>query len=168
MKLYLLRHGIAVERIGGVIRSDFERPLTDEGRRELEVISLALKRLNVKAELVISSPLLRAKQTAEIIAEVHALDKPIEISECLAPGGAVSDVYKVLRKFSSLQEVFLVGHEPDIGRLAGALLWAGTEFDMPFKKAGICRIDISDVPPSYPGRLKWFVTPKMISCLAVK
>jgi phosphohistidine phosphatase len=162
MKLYLLRHGIAVDRIGGAIRSDFDRPLTDEGRKELYVVGEALKRLNARLEVVISSPLLRARQTGEIIAEVYGLDKPLEITEALAPGGASSDVYKVLRKYSSANEVVLVGHEPDIGRLAATLLWAGTEFDMPFKKAGVCRIDVSDVPPSYPGRLKWFVTPKVM------
>jgi phosphohistidine phosphatase len=168
MKLYLLRHGIAVERVGGAIKSDFERPLTEEGRKELYVVGEALKRLNVKTDLVISSPLVRAKQTAEIIAEVHSVGKPVEISEALAPGGGASDIYKVLRKFSSANEVFLVGHEPDIGRLAGNLLWAGPEFDMPFKKAGVCRIDIADVPPSYPGRLKWFVSPKIMSYVAGK
>lgn len=163
MKLYLLRHGIAVDRIGGSIRSDFDRPLTEDGRKELYVVGEALKRLNAKLEVVISSPLVRARQTGEIIAEVYGLREPLEITEALAPGGAASDVYKVLRKFPLVNEVVLVGHEPDIGRLAATLLWAGTEFDIPFKKAGVCRIDVSDVPPSYPGRLKWFVTPKILS-----
>lgn len=168
MKLYLLRHGIAVERIGGPIHSDFQRPLTEEGTAELYLVGAALKRLNVKADLIVSSPLVRAKQTAEVISEVLNCGKDIEITEALAPGGSASDVYKVLRNFSSLPEIFLVGHEPDIGRLAGTLLWSGPEFDMPFKKAGICRIDIGDVPPSYPGRLKWFLTPKVMTYIGAK
>lgn len=166
MKLYLLRHGIAVERIGGPIQNDFQRPLTDEGIVELARVARALKRLNVKADLVVSSPLIRARQTAEIIREGLACPKEVEIAEALAPGGSASDVYKVLRNFSTLTEIFLVGHEPDIGRLAGTLLWSGPEFDMPFKKASICRIDISDVPPSFPGRLKWFLTPKVMEFVA--
>jgi phosphohistidine phosphatase len=163
MKLYLLRHGIAVDRIGGAIHNDFQRPLTENGREELKVVGAALKRLNVKADLMISSPLVRARQTAEIIKSALNSPREIEIAEALAPGGGVSDLYKFLRPFSQLDEIFLVGHEPDMGRLAGNLLWSGPEFDMPFKKAGICRIDINDVPPNIPGRLKWFLTPKIIS-----
>jgi phosphohistidine phosphatase len=168
MKLYLLRHGIAVERIGGAIHNDFQRPLTEEGVAELRVLGTALKRLNVGADLVVSSPLVRARQTAEIIQEALACQQELEMTEALAPGSGASDVYKVLRKFSAAVEVFLVGHEPDMGRLAGTLLWSGPEYDMPFKKAGLCRIDVSDIPPTAPGRLKWFVTPKIMSLIASK
>jgi hypothetical protein len=52
-----------------------------------------------------------------------------------------------------------------MGRLASTLLWAGPEVEIPFKKAGVCRIDVNDLPPSYPGVLKWFITPKIASML---
>jgi len=166
MKLYLLRHGIAVDRLGGAVQNDFQRHLTDEGGAELRVVGKALKRLNVKADLIISSPLVRAKQTAEIIKQVLACPKDIELTEALAPGGGISDVYKVLRQAKGMQEVFLVGHEPDLGRLAGNLLWASPEFNMTFKKAGTCRIDVNDIPPTFPGSLKWFITPKIATLAA--
>jgi len=163
MKLYLLRHGIAVDRIGGPIQNDFQRPLTEEGCVETRMVAQGLKRLKVNADLVVASPLIRARQTAEIVGEILGKQKGIEICDALAPGSNASDIYKFLRKFKDLQEVFLVGHEPDMGRLAGTLLWSGPELNIPFKKAGVCRIDVSDIPPTHPGILKWFLTPKIIS-----
>ncbi len=162
MKLYLLRHGIAVDRIGGEINSDWQRPLTKEGRAETSQVALALAKIGVKAKLVVTSPLVRAKQTAEIVANTFAKDIELQITEALAPGGTASDLYKFLTPFQQLEEIFLVGHEPDMSRLAGTLLWAGPELNMSFKKAGVCRIDIVDIPPSSPGILKWFLTPKIL------
>jgi phosphohistidine phosphatase len=163
MKLFLFRHGIATDRIGGAVRTDFDRPLTDEGRHETRLVASYLKKLGLKPDLVVASPLVRAKQTAEIINEVLAGD--LQISDALAPGGAASDVYKFLARFPRCDEAFLVGHEPDMGRLAGSLLWVGPEFDMTFKKAGCCRIDISSLPPTSPGALKWFLAPKLVHAM---
>jgi len=165
MKLYLLRHGIAVDRIGGQISADWQRPLTKEGYEETQHVAAGLKTIGVKADLIISSPLIRAKQTAEIVLEALAKESEMQISEALAPGGTASDLYKFLRPFSQKENIFLVGHEPDISRLAGTLLWVGPDLNMPFKKAGICRIDIVDIPPSSPGVLKWFATPKLLCAL---
>jgi phosphohistidine phosphatase len=167
MKLYLLRHGIAVDRIGGDITSDWQRPLTKEGKKETSQVATALLKLGVKANAVVSSPLIRARQTADIIVEVLAKGIELQITDSLAPGGMASDLYKFLKPFSQLEEIFLVGHEPDIGRLAGTLLWAGPELNIAFKKTAVCRIDILDIPPSSPGILKWFVTPNILCPLAV-
>jgi phosphohistidine phosphatase len=166
MKLYLTRHGIALDRIGGAIKNDFQRPLTQAGIDELGLVVKALKRLEVGADLVIASPLIRAKQTAEIIRLGLGTPQALEISEALCPGAPTSDLFKALSQFTAFEQIFLVGHEPDMSRIAGTLLWCGAEFNMPFKKAGIARIDISDVPPSFPGRLKWFLTPKIMSQIA--
>jgi len=163
MKLYLMRHGIALDRIGGAVQNDFQRPLTDEGQVETRAVALALKRLGVHADVVVASPLVRAKQTAEIVCDIFSVKRPLEITDALAPGGAASDVYKVLRKFTPFEEAFLVGHEPDIGRLTGTLLWSGPDLNIPFKKAGIARVDVFDVPPTSPGELKWFLTPKILT-----
>lgn len=165
MKVYLLRHGIAVDRIGGAIRSDFDRPLTEEGRSETLSVAMGLKRLGVFPDLIVSSPLVRAKQTATIVHEAFGLKKPLEICDGLCPGSSASDVYKFLRNHLPFQEVFLVGHEPDMGRLAATMLWAGPELDIPFKKSGVCRVDIVDLPPTSPGTLKWFVTPKIAALI---
>jgi phosphohistidine phosphatase len=165
MKLYLMRHGIAIDRIGGAIHNDFQRPLTDEGRAETRAVATGLKRLGVGANLVVSSPLVRAKQTAEIVLDVLAAKQGLEITDSLSPGCNLSDLYKFLRKFQPFEEAFLVGHEPDMGRIAATLLWSGPELEIPFKKSGICRVDVSDLPPTSPGVLKWFITPKIATLL---
>lgn len=169
MKLYLLRHGIATERVGSGILNDSQRPLTEQGKAETKLVAMGLKRLNIKPDAVVTSPLIRAKQTAEIICEILGSKDDLKITDALAPGGMAGDLYKFLRhshRPQNIQEIFLVGHEPDIGRLAGTLLWAGPELDIPFKKAGVCRIDIQDIPPTTPGTLKWFLTPKIASLVA--
>ncbi|HEY9776096.1 MAG TPA: phosphohistidine phosphatase SixA [Planktothrix sp.] len=165
MKLYLVRHGIAQERLGGAVLNDSQRPLTDEGRHETRQVAQALKKLGVRADIVVSSPLTRARQTAEIFNEVLGEKDEVKIADALAPGGSSSGVYKFLQKLNAAEEVFCVGHEPDIGKLAASLMWAGPELDIPFKKAGVLRVDVPDVPPTIPGTLKWFITPKIASHL---
>jgi phosphohistidine phosphatase len=166
MKLYLIRHGEAAQAVGGKITSDAQRPLTEEGRVETRQVASGLRRLSVKPDIIFSSPLVRAYQTAEIFADVFGMPSSLHVTDSLAPGANASDIYKFIRDFKQFNEAFLVGHEPDMGRLAATLLWAGPELDMPFKKAGICRIDISSIPPTSPGTLKWFITPKLATLMA--
>ena len=165
MKLYLVRHGIAQERLGGAVLNDSQRPLTDEGRAETRQVAHALRKLGVKAEVVVTSPLTRARQTAEIFNEVLGHGDEVKITDSLAPGGSTASVYRFFQKLNHAEEVFCVGHEPDIGKLAAALMWAGPELDIPFKKAGVLRVDVPDVPPTIPGTLKWFITPKIATHL---
>jgi len=165
MKIFLIRHGIATQRIGGEITDDSQRPLTDEGRTETKIVGLGLKRIGVKPDLIVSSSLVRARQTAEILAEVFGVLRDVKVCDALAPGGTASDLYKFLRDHHKAEQVFLVGHEPDMGRLAGTMLWSGPELDIPFKKAGVCRIDVTSIPPTSPGTLKWFITPKIAGAI---
>lgn len=164
MKLYLVRHATATEHFNSKIRTDAERPLVDEGKDEAEVVAGAVKRLGAKPDLFLSSPLVRARQTAEIFAEVFNKKDSVHLTESLAPGGLASDLYKELAQYKK-NEVFCFGHMPDISRLAATMLWAGTEFDMPFKKAAVCRIDLYDLPPTNPGTLKWFINPKIAASI---
>jgi phosphohistidine phosphatase len=166
MELFLTRHGIAGQKIDGAVVTDAQRPLTDEGSHETRQVAQALKRLGLKPDLIATSPLVRAQQTAEIIADVFGVAQSVHICEALAPGGTASDLYKFLANVKQVEQVFLVGHEPDMSRLASTMLWAGPELDMPFKKSGVCRIDISDVPPTTPGTLKWLLTPKIASLMS--
>lgn len=168
MKLYLVRHGIAVERIGGAILSDSQRPLTEEGKAETRKVAVGLRSLGVKPNLVLSSPLTRARQTAEIMNELLGGTDEVKITDALAPAGAPSDLYRFAQRFKHIDEIMFVGHEPDMGRLAGGLLWATPELEIPFKKAAVCRIDVHDLPPTSPGILKWFITPKIASLLSYR
>ncbi len=162
MKLFLVRHGIAVDGLGGEIKTDAQRPLTAEGQEELEIITRGLKRAGIKIDLLVSSPLIRARQTATVYAETFKLDQPL-ICGALAPGGDPHEVFHFLKGHNE-ESIALFGHEPDMGEIAQALL--GSEFAIPFKKAGVCRIDVWSMPPTQPGVLKWFMPPKLAKMLA--
>jgi phosphohistidine phosphatase len=160
MKLFLVRHATATEGIGGNIRSDAERPLIPEGKKEAEAVASALKKLGVRGDGFITSPLVRARQTAEIFCEILGGKDKFAYCEALAPGGSTDELFSQLNKLRKVEEVFLFGHQPDMSYLAQTLLHSD-ELDMPFKKAGVCRIDVADLPPTSPGTLKWFITPKI-------
>ena len=120
MRLYLVRHGIAVEGLKGGITRDSERPLTDEGREEMKLVAKALCKMNIKADLVLSSPLVRARQTAEYIAEAFGLD--VKLTDALAPAVNHTQLFKSVARHEGAKEIFLVGHEPDMGMLVGNLI----------------------------------------------
>lgn len=161
MKLYLVRHGIAIDRIGGEVKNDFQRHLTAEGHEETKLVAQALKKMGVRPDLLVSSPLVRARQTAEIFRDVLAQGKlDLTVNDLLAPGGNKGTLLASL-KTKNAEEIMFFGHEPDMTYLAQALLLLDSELDMPFKKAGVCRIDVADLPPTRPGRLKWFINPRI-------
>lgn len=164
MKLYLVRHGIAVDHVGGEIATDFDRPLTPEGVAETDLVATALRKLGVKPELLVSSPLVRAIQTAEIFRKVLDSREEIKICPALQPGGHPAELFKSLGK-TRANEIMFFGHEPDMGELAAKLIQAGADFHLPFKKAGVCRIDVSQLPPAG-GVMKWFITPKIAKLMA--
>ena len=163
MRLYLVRHGVAVDHLGGAITRDSERPLTEEGISEMRVVATALTKMNVKPDLILASPLVRTKQTAQIIADAFGMQ--ITLCDALAPAGSANLIFKTVAKHESANQVFLVGHEPDMGMLLNKLLWAGPECELPFKKGTIARVDVSDMPPTSPGALKWYMPPKVFNSL---
>jgi phosphohistidine phosphatase len=161
-ELYLVRHGLAEER-GDAWPDDTKRPLTDEGISRLRKGSRGLARLGVSVEVVLTSPLVRARQTAELLAA--ALDpRPSLVNvDSLAPDGTYAAVVADLEKHARKARLALVGHEPMIGELAARIL--GSRHPIEFKKGAICRIDIDDLPPAGPGDLRWMLTPKILRAL---
>lgn len=159
IQLYLVRHGIAAER-GDAYPDDTKRPLTSEGIAGLRKIVKALNALNISFDQIITSPLVRARQTAEVLAQGLESKPPIATSQALAPGGKTTAMIDDLSKYSRRSSIALVGHEPEIGLLTARLL--GTRGAVPFRKGAICRIDFEALPPTGPGHLIWFATPKML------
>lgn len=160
MKLYLVRHGVAVDRLDSGIKSDAERTLTHEGQEEVELVARGLKKSGVKLDLLVSSPLVRANQTADIFAEIFKVE--LKICRALAPGGDAAELFDFLKN-QKAEAIALFGHEPDMSELACRLL--GADFNIPFKKAGVCRIDLSQMPPRSAGVLKWFMPPRLSRAL---
>lgn len=159
MDLYLIRHGLAAER-GDAYPDDAKRPLTHEGVAKLRKEGAGLSALGVGFDLMLTSPLVRARQTAEALAKALPEPPAIEAVDSLAPGATFAAVREELARHSTVARLALVGHDPDLGRLAARLL--GARAPMPFRKGAICRIDLEAVPPAGPGVLRWFVTPKML------
>jgi phosphohistidine phosphatase len=161
-ELYLIRHAIAEDR-GEKWRDDTRRPLTSEGRDRMRRAARGLSRLGVKLDLVLTSPLVRARQTAEIVAAALDPQPPITTAASLSPGGTYAAVLADLEKHARRHRLALVGHEPGIGELAARLVGSRQPFE--FKKGAVCLIELQALPPPRPGSLHWFVTPAILRAI---
>jgi phosphohistidine phosphatase len=159
LEVYLIRHGLAAER-GDDYPDDSKRPLTSDGIAALRKEARALDTLGIGFDHIISSPLVRTRQTADVFAEHIETHPTISNSDALAPAGSPAGVVQELARHAKKGRVALVGHEPNLGELAARLI--GSRTPIPFKKGAICRIDFESLPPKGTGQLRWFVTPKML------
>ena len=149
-ELYFLRHGEADWPNWG--KPDDERPLTAKGRAELQKIARLMSRLRVKPALVLTSPLPRAAQTAEIVA--HELELQVEIKKALRPGFGRTELRRLLKTYD-LPSLLLVGHEPDFSSTIEALTGA----DIILSKAGLALVELYDRATT--GRLRWLLPPRL-------
>src|SRR5438046_2532838 len=161
-ELYLIRHGVAEDR-GDSWPDDAKRPLTEDGMARLRKSARGLARAGVTFDVILASPLVRTRQTADIVASAFDPRPHIVSAESLAPGGTYNAVVADLEKQTRRTKIALVGHEPGIGELAARL--AGSRHPLEFKKGAMCRIDVDAVPPPEPGTLRWFLTPKIMRSL---
>ena len=161
-EIYLVRHGIAEER-GEAWPDDTKRPLTEEGMEGVRKAARSLARLGVTFDVVLTSPLVRTRQTAEIMAAEMAPRPAVVTVDALAPGGSSSAVLAELEKHAKRKRIALVGHEPGVGDLGSKL--AGMRDEMEFKKGAVARIDVEMLPPKGPGVLRWFLAPKILRAL---
>ena len=157
--IYLVRHAIAAER-GEKYPDDTARPLTREGVTRMQKAAAGLADLDPEIELILTSPLVRARRTAEILSEALGPRSVLEICEEFAPGHAPTEAARALGQFAARHVVAAVGHEPDLGEFAAWLI--GAREPLPFKKGGIARIDVAAFPPARNGQLVWFATPRML------
>jgi phosphohistidine phosphatase len=159
LELYLIRHGIAAER-GDEYPDDSKRPLTSGGIARLRKEAKALEALGVGIDHIVTSPLVRTKQTADVFAESLKSKPSVSASDALAPASTPAAVVQELGKHVKKGRIALVGHEPNLGELAARLI--GARLPLEFKKGAICRIDFDTLPPKGVGQLRWFITPKML------
>ena len=160
--LFIIRHGKAEPREGKKAHSDADRQLTAEGAREMEQCGRALGRL-AHVEVVLTSPLSRAFQTAKrIAAGMRPPPKLVELEE-LAP---IQDLLRVVELINRRKEesIAIVGHEPDMSRLASFLLTGRQAMRVDFKKGAICRIDLAQAGPGA-GTLAWFAPPRIMRAM---
>ena len=158
-ELYLIRHGLAEPR-GDAWPDDTTRPLTADGMARMRKAARGLVGLGVTFDVVLTSPLVRARQTAEIVASAFDPPPPLHAVDSLAPGGSYATVIADLETHLRRSRIALVGHEPGIGELAARL--TGSRRPIPFKKGAVCRIDVETLPPANAGALRWFAPSRLL------
>jgi phosphohistidine phosphatase len=158
MILYLVRHGLAVDRTDPKSPAEAERPLTAKGVQKTRAAALGLAELDVNPDVLISSPYVRAAQTAEIFAETlgYSVQK-IKVSEALKPAANPSEIVKEITRLRA-KEVMVFGHAPHLDVLAAHLI--GTRVFTELKKAGVACFEHASAAGKWD--LRWLVTAKML------
>jgi phosphohistidine phosphatase len=164
MDLHLMRHGIACELGEHGVTRDSERPLTAEGRQRTRAVARGLLTLDVRPDLIATSTLTRAVETARLVADVLAHARPVEEHDFLEPGARPDEILAWLKGLSA-GSVLLVGHMPDLGELASFLLCGALEADIQFKKAAVCRLVFDHAPAAGKARLEWLMPPRPLQAL---
>ncbi|WP_204105796.1 MULTISPECIES: phosphohistidine phosphatase SixA [Spirulina sp. CCY15215] len=141
MYIYLIRHGIAGDR--AKYSNDADRPLTDIGRNKTKKVAKRLFDLDLRFDIILTSPLVRAMETAKILQEVQ-LCKKIETFEPLSPNGDINIWINWYALHKSCNSIALVGHQPDLGNWAEILTWGKTQEKLIVKKAGVIGVRISE------------------------
>lgn len=159
MQIYLLRHGIAADAAPG--KPDFERALTGEGKRELRTLLQFAFKAGVKPSLLLSSPYLRAMETAQIAESELECAGGILETRTLVPSGDPSDAWQEIRSHKDEKSILLASHEPLMGMLLGYLL-GGLNLMADFKKGAMARVDVDSFPSQPRGVFKWMIHPKML------
>lgn len=160
MHLVLFRHGPAAARDPGRWPDDALRPLTGQGEKRTASAARGLARLEPEPSLVLTSPLVRASRTAAIVARALGIGR-VEKTDALSPGGSWRRLLETLEAHAGERGIVLVGHEPDLGKLAGTLIF-GAPAALPIKKAGGCSIAMDEGFRPGGGRLIWFLAPRML------
>ena len=159
MELYLLRHGIAEDGRPG--SADSARELTDEGREKTAAVLKRAKLGGVAPSLLLSSPYIRAHQTAKIAARELDYEGDIELIESLVPHGTPESVWADIRDRADEAAILLAGHEPLLSSLVAYLLNSpALRVDM--KKAALVRLDVQSVGAMPHGTLRWMLVPKLV------
>lgn len=158
MKCYLLRHGQAVDA-GEWNGADFDRPLTGEGHERMTRAAKTLAALHLEIDAIVTSPLVRAKQTATIVAKKLKLADRLSEDTRLAGGFGMSALAEILSEHAADAAIMLVGHEPAMSRITGELIGGA---NVEFKPGSLACVDIPE-PERLRGTLLWLVPAKMLA-----
>jgi phosphohistidine phosphatase len=159
MEIYILRHGIAAERATSGHKKDSDRPLTLEGEDKMRQIAEAILSMELKFDLILSSPFKRAEQTANIVAS--ELDEEVTFTEFLEPDGNALELIAEIND-EKPQRVLLVGHEPYLSQLISVLTTGGSDAAIELKKGGLCKLTTDKLTFGRCATLNWLLTPKIL------
>ncbi len=163
MVLYLIRHGIAEDR--SITGSDADRQLTQRGTLRTAMVAKGLKKLDISFDRIISSPYVRARQTAEIIGRITGHKDDILLDKRLVPHAQFEEVSDLVLENNDAQAMLLVGHEPSMGLIISGLC-AGGHLMVDVKKASVTAVELTRFRPYVAGHLLWSITPKLFEGLS--
>lgn len=164
--IYLLRHGEA-EKNDYLKGKDAERRLTASGHRMIREEAKAMRQLKVEPNLILTSPLVRARETAQIVAEELKVAEPVQDCLQLAPGHHPSDLIRYLARHQEIPSILLVGHEPIMGHLLSTLVDRTGHPHIIFEKGGLALIEVQGALHPGKGVLHWLLTSQQL-CLKAK
>ena len=156
MKIYILRHGTAEPR--GEQVAEEERKLTPEGKKGVKNVLQMARSAGVQPEVILTSPWLRALETASMAAEALKC-ADVKQTRSLLPAVPPSQIWREILAHAQAKQVMIVGHEPHLSRVAAFLLDSPLPIDL--KKGAILRVDVEGEESHPGGVLKWFITPKL-------
>ena len=166
MDLFLLRHGLAVERDEFDFARDELRPLTAKGKKQLLPVVAAMRAHKLDLDLILSSPLVRARETAEIVAAKLKLKPRLYFVNELKPGGDVKKLVQIITGQKRLPaNVLLVGHEPDFSELISLFVTGNTGAGFKLKKAGLAKLEIEKLRAGKCATLAWLLTPAQMKLM---
>ena len=164
MNLYIVRHAIAVEAGTPEYEEDSLRPLTDKGKKKMQKIAQGLKELETDINLILTSPYLRAVETAKILRKVFDLDRAEVVeTEHLSPDGSGAQLVNLINeKYADMENIALVGHEPSLGILASMLISGDPNLSLTLKKGGICQLSVDTLQYGRCATLDWLLSPSQL------
>ncbi|MCI0545917.1 MAG: phosphohistidine phosphatase SixA [Candidatus Rokubacteria bacterium] len=165
MRVILMRHAEAGAADPRRWPDDRERPLTDEGRKAHRKVARALRAMGVKIDALLTSPLVRARQTADITARVYDLSEAIEVTDALGDRGTVASALERLGRCPPDGRMLCVGHEPLLSKLAAVLVSRDGSARIEMKKSGTIAIDCDGAPAPGRGALRFHFRPKELVAL---
>ena len=169
MNIYVLRHAEAEEKGPAWEGHDHDRPLTVAGIKKFEQSLKGLKALELKPDLILSSPFVRARQTAEMLARASKAGRQLEFTLHLIPSGDPRKLVSDLRhSYQDRRNVVLVGHEPYLSELVSQLIGGDMYCNLSLKKGGICKLEAEKLDYGRCATLKWLLTPRQLLVMAGK
>ena len=164
MILYIIRHAIAEEVGTPGYEDDSQRPLTQKGRKKMRKIAKGLKELEEKIDLILTSPYLRAAQTTEVLAKTFELDKEkvLETDYLIPTGYPDKLIDEINEKYSDVEKIALVGHEPYLSGLVSMLVAGDPDISLNLKKGGVCCLSIDKLEYGRCANLNWLLSPAQL------
>ncbi len=161
MVLYFLRHANAGERLTSP-KKDAKRALDQEGIQQCGIVGRALTAMDVQVDLILTSPLKRATQTASLVGNELSFEGALKLEDALLPSASFADFRKMVEKYARQESIMLVGHNPNLSQFLGRIVCEdGCEADIDLKKGAVARVELGRNSAT----LNWCLTPRILRAL---